>query len=176
MMAAQVVAASGSEGGSRPSSTAMVVTTIIAFALVYWVLNKYAFGPVLAVIDERRLKIDDDLKKAEILREQAHAEKLELDERLKHIEEEAREKMIELVNEGKRVSASIQEESRKQAEAMIEKAKQNIQFETEKARETLKVDIINLTLKATENLIRTNLDDAKQRDLINDFISQIERN
>jgi F-type H+-transporting ATPase subunit b len=171
-----ILTAASGESAQEPSALAMVTTTILGFLLAFWVLRKFAFGPLLTVIDERRDQIQSDLKKAEEARQQAVAEKAELDERLRNIENEARAKMVELVNEGKRVSASIQEEARKQADSMIEKAQRNIQFETEKARETLKKEIIGMTIQATEHLIRENLDDAKQRNLIANFISDIERN
>lgn len=162
--------------GTEPSALAAVVTNLVCFLLVIWILKRYAFGPMLKIIDERRETIESDLKKAEAIRVQAAAEKAELDEKLRNIQDEARQKMLEIVNEGKRIADSIQEDARVKAEAMIEKAKTNIQLETEKAREIIKTEVVNMTLAATERLIHANLDDSKQRDLINDFITQIERN
>ena len=93
-----------------------------------------------------------------------------------NIQEDARQKMLEVINEGKRIADSIQDESHKKASAMVEKAKSDIQLETEKAREILKNEVITMTLAATERLIHVNLDDSKHRGLIEDFITQIERN
>jgi F-type H+-transporting ATPase subunit b len=174
-LAGQTLAATA-ENGNEVTTLAMVTTVILSFLLVFWVLKKFAFAPLLSVIDERREKIENDLQRAEQIRAEAAAEKAELDERLQNIENEARQKMNELVNEGKRISASIQDEARKQADDMIEKAKTNIQLETEKARETLKAEVIDLTIRATERMIRDSLDETKHRNLINDFIEQIERN
>ncbi|MBD3265634.1 F0F1 ATP synthase subunit B [bacterium] len=162
-------------GMGEQSTTAKIVTVIVGFLLVYWVLKKFAFGPLLAVIDERRERIENDLQRAETVRQQAEQERAELDERLKNIEDEARHKMNELVSEGKRISTTIQEEARQQADGMIEKAKMNIQLETEKARQTLKNEVINMTMTATERMVRESLDDSKHRELIDEFITEIER-
>ena len=153
-----------------------IVTVIIGFLIVFWVLKWFAFRPLLAVIDERRNQIAADLKRASDLQKQAEAERAEYEGHLRRIEEEARQKMQEMIDEGKRIAVVIQENARKQAEAIAEKAQQNIQYEMEKARVTLKGEIVDLTILAAEHLLKERLDDAKQRDLIGSFLSQIERN
>lgn len=169
----------GAEGAADASPVreivAQIVTTILCFFLVFWILKRFAFGPLLAVIDERRDRIESDLNKAEELKNQAIASQASLEERLRNIERESREKMVEVVNEGKRVSASIQEDARREAAAMLEKAKRDIHYETEKARLVLKEEVINLTINATEQLIHERLDDQKHRELIGNFMTQIER-
>lgn len=163
------------EGGSD-NMIGAVLTTVIVFLFVIWILKEYAFDPVLSIIDERRDKIAGDLKKAEDLQQQAAAEKAELDERLRTIENVAREKMQELIAEGKVIAKSIQEKAHQEAEVMKEKARKSIQAETEKARVELKHEIIKLTLMATERIIHEKLDDEKHQSLINNFLSEVERN
>lgn len=164
-----------SEGGAL-KYFGEVVTTILVFLFVLWILKEYAFDPVLSMIDERRDKIASDLNKAEELQKQAAAEKAELDERLRNIESVAREKMQELIAEGKEIAKTIQEKAHHEAEAMKEKARQSIQAEAEKARVELKHEIIKLTLMATERIIHEKLDDEKHQSLINNFLSEVERN
>jgi F-type H+-transporting ATPase subunit b len=153
-----------------------IVTVIICFFLVFWVLKRYAFGPILQVLDERTEHVQNDLNRAEQLRLESEKSQAALEERLRNLERESRERISEAVNEGKRIAASIQENAQKEANEMIEKARQNIQFETERARAELKDEVVNLTLQATERLIKERLDDTKHRQLIGDFVTQIERN
>jgi F-type H+-transporting ATPase subunit b len=167
-----VVTAEGAQG----NLVAQIVTVIVCFFLVYWVLKRYAFGPLLAVLDERQEHVKRDLDRAEEMRRQAEANHLALEERLRNIEREARERLAEAIAEGKQAAAAIQEHARQEAEATIEKARQTMQYEQDKVREEIKNDVINMTLLATERLIRERLDDEKHRQLINDFVSQIERN
>ncbi|RJP18206.1 MAG: ATP synthase F0 subunit B [Candidatus Omnitrophota bacterium] len=170
-----LITAEASADGSPPVHV-QIVTVIICFLLVYWVLKRFAFGPLLAVIDERRDQIETDLKNAADIQEEAKKDRAEYEERLRKIEEEGRMKMQELITEGKRIAEAIQEKARAEAGVMIEKAQQNIQYETEKARVVLKEDMIKLTIQATEHLIRERLDDQKHRELISDFLTRIERN
>jgi len=173
--AIQLSAVTAAEGGGASEIIAQVVTTLIGFGIVYWITKAYAFGPILNILDERREKVEADLQRAEDLRNQAEADKKALEERLQHLEEESREKMLESINEGKRIATNIQEEARKKADDMLANAERNIQFEMEKARVELKEDIIRLTLQATEKLIQERLDDEKHKQLIGNFLEQIER-
>lgn len=164
------------EGPAIWSTVVDIITVVFCFILVYWVLKAYAFGPILAAIDERRHSIDSDLKRAEEARVQAEKDRADIEQRLRGIEDESRRKMQEMLNEGKQAADEIREKGRLDAEELLEKARQNIQYETQKAREELKGEIIDLTLKATELIIKERLDDDKHRGLIGDFISRIERN
>lgn len=168
-----VLAAEGVEQASLP---VQVLTHIVCFILVFWILKRFAFKPVLEVIDERREQIKSDLQRAEESRKQAEADHKALEERLSRIEDEARARMQELIAEGRRVAESIQESARQNSAEMIQKAQKNIEYETEKARETIKKDMINLTIEATEHLLKERLDDAGHRQLIGDFLTRMERN
>lgn len=175
--ALHALAVTASEGGADVYKIFVeVFTTMAAFLIVLGILKKYAFGPILSVIDERREKIQADLDRAESLRDEAADERAQLNERLRNIEDEARAKMQEAIAEGRRIAQTIQDNAQNEAREILEKARQNIQFETEKARVELKNDIINMTVEATERLIRERLDDEKHRELIGNFIEQIERN
>lgn len=171
-----LVVAAGGGGGDNWNTLVDIVTVILCFFLVFWVLKRFAYGPILSAIDERRNAIDSDLKRAEDLRAQSEKDREDIEARLRGIEEESRQKMQELLNEGKRAADEIREKGRADADELLEKAKQNITFETQKAREELKAEIVNMTILASEHLIKERLDDEKQRSLIGDFLNRIERN
>jgi F-type H+-transporting ATPase subunit b len=178
IISAQVIAAAEGtpEASAGPSIPAMMVTVIVGFLVVYWILKTYAFGPVLDMIDQRTDKIESELKRADDARLQAEADRSEAEERLRNIEEEARVKMQAMMSEARQLADSIQQKAQTSAADLLDKARQNIEFETEKARETIKSDVINLTIVAAEHLIKEKLDDPKQRELIGDFLTRIERN
>ena len=65
-----------------------------------------------------------------------------------------------------------QEESRK----MIDQAKAEITQEKESAMSDLRHEVSDLAIKAAEKIINENLDETKQKKIVNDFISQIPSN
>lgn len=177
MLSAQAaVAAEEAHVIDSPSLLSQMLTVIFSFLIVYWILKRFAFGPILGVIDERAEKVESDLQRAEEARRQAEADRVEAEQRLRHIEEEARVKMQSMMADARELADSVRQKSQKDAAEMLEKARRNMEYETEKAREVIKTDIVNLTIEAAEHLIKEKLDDEKHRQLIGDFISRIERN
>ena len=49
----------------------IIVTQIIGFLIVLWVLKRYAWGPVLGMLEERRARIAKNVSDAENLRQDA---------------------------------------------------------------------------------------------------------
>lgn len=170
------IAAEEAHGGGGMSIPVQVLTVIVCFIIVYWILKWFAFTPILRIIDERAEKIESDLKRADDARLQAEASRSEAETRLSHIEEEARVKMQTMMAETRQLADALHQKAQKDAADLLEKARINIEYETEKAREIIKTEIVNLTIGAAEQLIKEKLDDDKHRQLIGDFISQIERN
>ncbi len=152
-----------------------ILTQAGAFILLVWVLKKMAWRPLLQMLEDRRRKIQagfDDIE-----RTKADVEKLKQDyERSRaRIEEEARQKLQEAIDEGKKIAKSLQETARKEARSVLEKAKEDIQLEVAKAKVTLRDEIADLTLGATERMLQEKLNDTKDKELVLDFIENLEK-
>jgi len=153
---------------------AQILTHIAGFLIAFWVLKRYAFKPLLKMLEDRREKIRADFDDAD--QAKASAEKLVADyeERIKNIEAEARQKIQEAINESRRIGAEIKEQAHAEARGIIEKAKGDLVRDIATARAQLKEEIVAMTLAATQKIIYESLDDQRHRKLINDFIDQVE--
>jgi F-type H+-transporting ATPase subunit b len=149
-------------------------TQLIAFVIFFWVMKKFAWPPLMAVLDERQKKIEDGF--AQIERKQAEADKLQQDyaERLKGIELEARQKIQEAVADGRRLAAELTETAHQEAQKIAERAQENIKIEMTRARAELREEIVTMTLSASERLMREKLDDAGQRRQVEQFLQDLE--
>jgi len=152
-----------------------ILTQILGFILLFWVLKKYAWKPLLGMLEERRQKIADDFKKIEETQAEVNKLKEDFDSQIKKIDRIAREKEAAVIAVGKRIAQEIQVKAREEAKEIIEKAKQNIELEIAKAKVDLRNQIVQLTIQATEKIIREHLDDAKHREKINSFIDEVSR-
>lgn len=148
-------------------------THILAFVIFIWILRSLAFKPLLKVIDERRSKIEADFKKAEDLAADAEKSKKGYEKQLADIEAQAREKMQEAIEEGKRISSEIQQKAREDAESLLERAKKNAEIELANARKQLRKDVVELTLAATEKVLREQVDRAAHTRHIDKFIDEV---
>lgn len=151
------------------------LTTIIAFVIFFWAMKKFAWGPVITVLDERQMNIEQGF--ADIERKQAAADKLEQEYagRLRDIETEARARIQEAIAEGRKAAAEINEKAREEAGQITERAKRNIELEFAKARHELRDEIVAISLQASERLLRERLDEPGQRRLVTSFIDELER-
>lgn len=161
-------------GAAAGTLTAQIVTVVLGFFILMWILAKFAWSPVIKTIDERRETIAREFDTIE--KRQAHLESQikDYEERLRQIDNEARERMNKAIDEGRRTATELVEEARRAADEMRNKAQQDIKLEIEKARVELRDTVVSLTIRSSEKLLRAELTDARHRELVGSFISEIE--
>jgi F-type H+-transporting ATPase subunit b len=151
-----------------------VLTQILGFLLMVWILRRYAWGPVTGMLEARREKIAGEFKEADRRKAEAQELKAKYDAELRTIDAQARQKINEAMAEGQRVAGEIKAQAQKEAAARMERAGDEIAREREKAKEVVKGQVISLSLRAAEKILRRSLDDAAQRKLVNEFIDEVE--
>lgn len=150
-----------------------VVTQIIGFLIMLWLLRRFAWGPLVALLEARRQKIAAEFKEAE--RRQGDADKLraQYEQELKGIEAKARVRIQEAVAEGQKVAAEIKTQAQTEAAVRLERAQDDIARELEKSKEVLKEKMIGLSMRSAEKILRQKLDDPAQRRLVGEFIDEV---
>lgn len=151
------------------------LTHLISFLIAVWLLKKFAWGPLLNMLDERRNKIIGDFEKIEEEKKNVDSLTAEYEGKLKGIDEERRVELVKAVDEGKKIAAEIKAQAQQDAHALSEKTKADLEREVAKAKVQLRDDMVGMTLAATEKIIRERLDDAKHRELIGSFMDGLEK-
>ena len=151
----------------------LVATQIIGFLLMLWLLRKYAWGPVLALLEARRAKIAGAFDEAEKKNGEALALKARYEQDLRGIDAQARQRLQEAVAEGQKVAAEIKSQAQTESTQRLERAGEEIAREHEKAKEMLKEHIISLATRAAEKILRQELDEPAQRRLAGEFIDEV---
>jgi len=150
-----------------------VLTQILGFLLMVWILRRYAWGPVIGMLEARREKIAGEFKEGERLKAEAMGLKARYDAELKTIDVQARQRITEAVAEGQKVAGEIRTQAQAEAAARLERAADEIVREREKAKEVLKEQVIALSLRTAEKILRQKLDDPAQRKLASEFIDEV---
>ena len=150
-----------------------VLTQILGFLIMVWILRRYAWGPLIGMLEARREKIAGEFKEADRLKAEAVELKSRYDAELKTIDAQARQRITEALNEGQRVAGEIRVQAQTDATARLQHAADEIMREREKAKEVLKRQVIDLSLRTAEKILRTKLDDAAQRKLAGEFIDEV---
>ena len=153
----------------------LLLTHSIGFLITLWILKKFAWGPILSLLEERRTKIADEFKNIDDEKGKAESLSLEYENKLKGIDEERRAKLVEAVNEGKKIAEEIKNNAQVESKQLAEKNQQELQREYEKAKVQLRNDIVTVTVIAAEKIINEKLDAAKHHQLINNVINNLEK-
>ena len=146
---------------------------MLVFLIVYLILKKYAFGPVMAVLEERRERIaegEENLKKIKADLEAAEEKKNEVigqaNERAERLISEARES-AEHVGEKKRVEAQAE------ANNIISKARETTELERTQMLSQLKGDFGRLVIDTASKVTGKVLTDEDQKKINEETIGQV---
>lgn len=152
-----------------------ILTQAGAFVLLVFLLKKMAWKPLLEMLEDRRNKIKAGFEQIDQTKAEVEQLKRDYENSRALIEEEARLKLQQAIDEGKKVSKELQETARQESRMILEKAKEDVQLEVAKAKVTLRNEIADLTLAATERMLNEKLNDTKDKELVLDFIENLEK-
>ncbi|MDX1972455.1 MAG: ATP synthase F0 subunit B [Candidatus Sumerlaeia bacterium] len=153
---------------------AQVITTIVTFVLVLITLKLAFWKPVLETLDQRKNLVTQQFEEIDSRLAKAKALQAEYESKLASIQNEAREIQNKAIEEAKRIATELESNARAEAEAMLAKAKSDLSIEVEKARIQVRQEAIELTLQATGKLLKHEMNDSRQRELVAGFIADLQ--
>jgi F-type H+-transporting ATPase subunit b len=152
----------------------LMVWTLIAFGITFFILRRYAFGPIQKLIDERRDRIREALDEADKARQEAR----ELRELTRAEREQAKAEREQILEDSRRQAQAQLEASRAQADEdlkrRLEENKREIEAENRRMAEQIRRDVVELTLLAAEKVTGKSLDADDQRRLIDETIEEVD--
>jgi F-type H+-transporting ATPase subunit b len=152
----------------------LMIWTLLAFLVAFFILRKYAWPAITAALDKRQRAIEESIDTAERARSEAAELLEEYRERLK----EARGQADEIVTRARKAGEVHERESLEQAKVkrdeLMEQTRRDIQAETRRAIQEIRNEVADLTILATEKVTRKTLDDADQRRLVEDALSDLD--
>lgn len=154
----------------------MLVWTFVTFALLLLVLKKLAWKPLLGALENREIKIREDLQKAEKARIDAELLLTEHRQLIERSEVEARKILDEAKDTAESLKQGIMDSANEQARQMTIQAKAEIQREKDTALSQLREEVADLAIRAAGKILGEELDADKHRKLVNDFIANLPKN
>ena len=152
----------------------LMIWTILCFAIVVFVLKRYAFGPIQKAIDERRERIRQALEEADHAREEAR----KLLEEHKKLIASARGDAEEILAEARRVSeaqrARVKEETEADRQRRLEETKRQIEAETRRALEQIRAEVAELTIVAASKVTGKVLNKSDHKRLIEEAVGELD--
>ena len=153
----------------------LFLSQVISFGIVAFLLQRFAYKPILAVLEERRRKIEEGQINAEkIKKELAEAEK-----RYQEIVAKANADGQKMIDEARESAAHLSERKQQEAitaaEQIIAKAREAAAIEHERTMESLKRELGRLVVDTTAKVTGKVLTDEDQRRLQEEAAREVAR-
>ncbi len=152
----------------------LMIWTLICFAITFYVLKRFAFGPIQKTIDERR----DRIRKAVEEADQARTDARNLLEEHKQLMGQAKGEAAGILAEARKVADAqierVKAESEVERQRRLEETKRQIEAETKRSLDQIRSEVADLTLAATARVTGKVLDAEDQRRLIDEAIAELD--
>lgn len=149
----------------------LIFWSVIIFAILLFLLAKYAWKPILSAVKTREDSINKALHAAEEAKKQMANLKADNDRLIAQAKAERDNLLKEAKDLKDQIIAQAKEEAQKQGDKMLSQAKQAIENEKKSALAELKNQVAGLSLEIAEKVMRNELSDkGKQEKLIGDML------
>lgn len=151
----------------------LIVAQMVNFAILFIVLYKFVYKPVLSVLDKRREKIEGSLQQAKEIEEKNKKLQEEISEKLSVSKKEAEKIIAEAKEIGESARNNILLETNREVSSMLAKAKKDIEHEKEQMMSDIQEHIVKTSLVVVEKLLADKLDEKTKAHLVNDSIKEL---
>ena len=150
-----------------------MVVQLFFFIVLLLLVKKFAWGPVMNMMQKREEYVAGEIEAAENSRAEAEKASKEALEQLKQTKQEAQKIIEDAKNAGTRQEHDIIESARAEAERIKEAAQADIQNEKEKALQALQDKVASLSVLIASKVIEKEISAQDQEKLINDYIKEV---
>jgi F-type H+-transporting ATPase subunit b len=152
----------------------LTLWTIIIFVILYWVLRKYAWGPILEGLQKREHGIERAVLEAKKIREEMATQQAGFQKQIA----DANQQIPKLLEEARRHAEQLKEEMRTQAAADINAERQRLRHDIELAKDQALQEIwnqaANLATAISAKAIRRSLAPEDHRRLVDEALAEIQ--
>jgi F-type H+-transporting ATPase subunit b len=152
----------------------LVFWTTLCFAILLFILGKYAWKPILAAVSEREQSIETALSRAEAVREEMARLTSENENLLKQARAERDSILSEATKVKNQIISDAKEAAQKEGSRQIELARIEINNQKAIAMADVKNQVASLSLDIAEKILRKQFEDQKKQDeLVKELLKDV---
>lgn len=151
----------------------VILASIINTGILYIILKHFFFDKVKAVINEREEYINKTFLEAEEATEKARAMRIENEKIIEELKRKSRKVTEDEKKKAEDIYRDIVNEAKRDAEIIKKKARIEIEREKKRNEYVLKERYVSLAMELSEQLIEKNIDEGKNKELIDEFIAKV---
>jgi F-type H+-transporting ATPase subunit b len=146
---------------------------IVAFLILYFLLQKFAFGPLFGMMEKRRQFVKDQIQTAENNRKQAE----QVLEEQKQALQQTRKEAHDIIEQAKQTSSKQADEimaaARAEATRVKEEAIRDIENEKNKAVAALRSQVSAMSVLIASKIIEKQIDEKSQEQLVEHYLQEV---
>jgi F-type H+-transporting ATPase subunit b len=147
--------------------------TLVIFAVLFFVLAKFAFGPITKAVEAREQALEDAIESAKRDRDEAARLLAEQRAALDSTRGEAQKLIADARSAAERVRAELIEQAHTEQTNMLDRARREIEAEKAGAIAQLRREAVDLAIAGASRVIDRNLDQAANRQLVESFLASV---
>ncbi len=152
---------------------AQIISNVIGFGILWWLIRKYAWRPILDFMDERREEIAGNFRKIDQERADLAGLRDEYQGHLDRIDDEASRRINDAIRKGEDAARQIEANARSKAQSIIEKSHADTERIIEQARLDLKNYVVDMGVEAGKKAAMEVLDESTHRRLVERFVEEL---
>lgn len=150
-----------------------ILISLANLTILFLLIKKFLYKPVLKMLDARRAQIDKDYIDADSAKKSAQEKDAELTDRLNNAKAEAEVIVKEAAEIAKARGDKIIEEARATAGGIVRQAEEDAELERKRVNETIKEQIVDVSTALAEKMLEREINANDHKALIDDFINKI---
>lgn len=150
-----------------------ILISLANLTILFLLLKKFLYKPVLKMLDERRAQIESDYSDAAKAKQSAESKDNELTSRLSNAKTEAEGIVKEAADIAKVRGDKIIEDARATADGIVRQAQVDAELERKRVNETIKEQIVEVSTALAEKMLEREINADDHKSLIDEFISKI---
>jgi F-type H+-transporting ATPase subunit b len=172
-VAGLLAAAEGAGSGLLSVDWTLFIATVVAFVVFAVILAKFAWGPLLKIVDDREKAIREQVDSAEKAAADAKATLAQHEELLKGAGRERDEILARATTDAEALRAELQTKARADADQVLARAREQMQREKDQALAELRAQVADIAVEAASRIVKSSLSDEAQRKLVDDYIKEL---
>ncbi len=159
-----------------PTSLGNGLMTVIAFLILCYILYRFAYTPVMKVLDERKEIIESDLEKGASAKSEGEAMINEANELMTEARNTSTQMVQDAKNQALEEKQMMLHEAEQEINEMKARAKQSFEQERALLHQKMEEDTVELAVELTKKIVAREVTADEHQEMIGQFIDRLEAN
>jgi F-type H+-transporting ATPase subunit b len=147
----------------------------LAFGLLVFLMYRFAYGPIIRMLDERANRIRESMEQAEQIKRDNAAAAQRAEQIIAEAQTQTRDMLAQAQQMSQRTITAAQAEARELRERLLADAHKHIEVDTQRAKDELRREVARLAIMAAGRVVGKSLDTQDHYRLVDEALGEVEQ-